>query len=139
MQSSKLKKTLALINFVVLFIVFLLYRNGNLEEGIDALSGNSLSSPNGGAPVLLKKDSLAVESDSLRNVRMSSSKSMILPKSLDFPLDTGKRKSSKVKKEKSKEVFLPSTKSGSIAEPDFLENTKKSDSTKKQKTKTQKD
>lgn len=132
MQWSKLKKTLALVNFVVLFILFLLYRNGTLQESIEGFSDSELSSPNGGAPLLLRKDSATVKLDSQHEQMLSSSKSMVLPKGLDFPFDTGtpKRKSTQDKTEKSKEVFLPSSKSAIALPPEALKEMMTTDSTK---------
>jgi len=73
---SKLQKIAALTSSLLLVSTFILYRGGYFEQHQSQLS-NIISSSNGGAPAL-KKDSSSKKTDSLRRVRLSSSKSLVL-------------------------------------------------------------
>lgn len=78
MNRKTIFKGIALLNFIVLITVFLLYRNGSFDRYIYGSNERNLTSPNGGTPAKVSKDSTSKESDSLRNLRLASSKSMII-------------------------------------------------------------
>lgn len=68
MLKIQLLKGLAILNFIALFILFLLYRNGSLDGLVSHRSDNYFQSPNGGAEAGIKFDTTKFELDSiLRN------------------------------------------------------------------------
>lgn len=77
MTKTKLFRALALLNFTVLLSIFLLYRNGSFDEYNYIDHENSLTSPNGGTPTTLTKDSVAQKSTGGNRTMLSSSKSFV--------------------------------------------------------------
>ncbi|MFN5308218.1 MAG: hypothetical protein ACK5C0_02035 [Candidatus Kapaibacterium sp.] len=75
MTKTKLFRALALLNFTVLLSIFLLYRNGSFDEYNYIDHENSLTSPNGGTPTTLTKDSVTQKSTGWNRTMLSSSKS----------------------------------------------------------------
>ncbi len=77
MTKTKLFRALALLNFTVLLSIFLLYRNGSFDEYNYIDHENSLTSPNGGTPTTLTKDSVTQKSTGGNRTMLSSSKSFV--------------------------------------------------------------
>lgn len=75
MTKTKLFRALALLNFTVLLSIFVLYRNGSFDEYNYVDHENSLTSPNGGTPTTLTKDSVTQKSTGGNRTMLSSSKS----------------------------------------------------------------
>ena len=77
MTKTKLFRALALLNFTVLLSIFVLYRNGSFDEYNYVDHENSLTSPNGGTPTTLTKDSVTQKSTGGNRTMLSSSKSFV--------------------------------------------------------------
>ena len=75
MTKTKLFRALALLNFTVLLSIFVLYRNGSFDEYNYVDHENSLTSPNGGTPTTLTKDSVTQKNTGWNRTMLSSSKS----------------------------------------------------------------
>jgi len=81
MKQSKIFKIVALLNFVVLFTIFLLYTNGSFNNYIYKKVNNDFTSSNGGVGVKQAVDSIYAAYDSLKRLqrlRASSSKSLVV-------------------------------------------------------------
>ncbi len=133
MNRSTIFKIIAITNFVVLFTIFLLYRNGSLNTFFYKNTDNNFTSPNGGVGAKQTADSVKAAYDSLRRLqrmRMSSSKSLVvtdfrysppsrtIPKKDSTPVDP-----TDIEKEmlqRSKPEMMYSSKSGMILEPKML-------------------
>lgn len=91
MKHAKLTKAATLLLFSSLICAFLLYRTGRLDTYFSGQSNNEdlQKSPNGGTINLYKKDTVPTPyTDSLKRLRISSSKSVILtaPRTYDTAL-----------------------------------------------------
>ena len=131
MSQNFFLKSIALLNFIFLMTAFLLYRNGSFNDYFFSSNEINLSSPNGGTPTKITKDSTAKIIDSLQIQRFPSSKSIILIDPLKQKKDTTVLKKDSIKtifiEEKS---LLYSSKSGMIVDPkktlpDTLKNNKR--------------
>ncbi len=139
MNKSVIFKGFALVNFVILLTVFLLYRNGSFDNFIYNNRQNSLTSPNGGTVTQTTQDSLSMEFDSLEVIRFSSTKSIRIFKEIRFnkdttQTDTTKIDSSKVDLTDKQKHLMYSSKSGQIIDPKWFE----SDSLREKKSKKKK-
>lgn len=119
MNRKTIFKGIALLNFIILITVFLLYRNGSFDRYIYGANERNLTSPNGGTPAKVSKESTSKETDSLQNLRMASSKSMIIvderklrTDAIFIKLDTTKPS---LKPEEKRLMY--SSKSGMMVEP----------------------
>lgn len=74
MRKLKLFKGFALINFIGLVTLFLLYRNGSLDNLIIHQPINYFLSPNGGVEARNINDTTKVEFDSLNHPKITSSR-----------------------------------------------------------------
>lgn len=125
MNRSRIFKALALLNFVALIALFLLYRNGSFDSYIYGNDEKRISSPHGGTPLQTTKDSTKTENDSLERLRLSSSKSTIIiehiePKEPNIYYEGNKfillPKQDSIKLTQ-KRLLMPSSKSMIITEP----------------------
>lgn len=78
MDKTKIFKGVAFINFIGFIILFLLFKNGTFDKYFSNDKSSSLTSPNGGTPTKLTKDSINQKNDSLKRRRLSSSKSLVI-------------------------------------------------------------
>lgn len=79
MSRSTIFKTIAVINFVALFTIFLLYRNGAFDNYIYQRMANNFTSPNGGFGARETADSIRARIKAIhqrQRTRLSSSKSL---------------------------------------------------------------
>jgi hypothetical protein len=80
MKRSVIFKIIAVINFIALFTIFVLYRNGSFDSYFYKNSNNNFTSPNGGVGAKQITDSINRRIDSLhrsQRMRLSSSKSIV--------------------------------------------------------------
>ncbi len=119
MKKSKIFKFIAVVNFIALLTVFLLYRNGSFDKYLYNDVNNNFTSPNGGVGAKNNKDSTKVKTDSLLRQRMSSSKSLVIIDNVKLKTDTTKPKKDTANfKRKDKQTrMMYSSKSGAIIEP----------------------
>lgn len=71
---------MALLNFIILFTVFLLYRNGSFDSYLFNNKATNFTSPNGGVGAKQTADSLRARIDSIhkrQRTMLSSSKSLV--------------------------------------------------------------
>lgn len=81
MNRSAIFKIIALTNFIALFTVFLLYRNGTFDQYVYKNTDNNFTSSNGGVGAKQTADSVKAAYNSFRQkqrMRMSSSKSVVV-------------------------------------------------------------
>jgi hypothetical protein len=119
MKKSKILKFIALVNFIALLTVFLLYRNGSFDRYIFNDTNNNFTSPNGGVGAKNNKDSTKVKTDSLLRQRMSSSKSLVIIDNVKLKVDTTKPKkdTANIKRKDKQTRMMYSSKSGAVIEP----------------------
>jgi hypothetical protein len=130
MNRSSIFKVIAITNFILLFTIFLLYRNGSFNDYFYKNTDNNFTSPNGGVGARQTADSVKAAYDSLRalqQMRMSSSKSLVVtdfrysPPSRKIPKkDSTPVKPTDIEKDmmlRSKPDMMYSSKSGMIIEP----------------------
>lgn len=119
MKKSKIFKVIALVNFIALLTVFLLYRNGSFDRYIFNDANNNFTSPNGGVGAKNNNDSTKVKTDSLLRQRMSSSKSLVIIDNVKLKDDTTKSKKDAVRIQRKQEPIrmMSGSKSGAIIEP----------------------
>jgi hypothetical protein len=110
MKRSSLLKALTLCSFFSLLALFLFYRTGKLDTYIYSEGTSLQTSPNGGPVHRSKEDSIKHRRDSLKKIRMSSSKS-------GGPFST-------------EDIHMSSSKSGPVFEIE-RDTVKKKDTTKK--------
>jgi hypothetical protein len=136
MNKRTIFKAIALTNFVVLFIVFLMFRNGSFNSYFNKNSDNNFTSSNGGVGPKYNTDSLRAKIDStkkeqkLQQVRLSSSKSLVAIDYVDWhprPRNLGKDSmlvypSNKEKKmmQRSNSEVAGISKSGMMIAPELL-------------------
>ena len=122
MTKTKIFKGLALINFVCLVTLFLYFRNGSFHNN------KNLTSPNGGTPTKILKDTLSQNKDSLQLQRFSSSKSLVIIDNLKLNKDNSKstKDTIKIQQTEEKKHLMYSSKSGIIIDSKMF----KTDSTK---------
>jgi hypothetical protein len=116
----KIAKGIALLNFIVLITLFLIYRCGLF----DTFFYNALTSPNGGTPAKVVKDAPTQNQDSTHNQRLSSSKSMIITDVLDLKnaaKNVNKDSSDNISTTEERLIFS-SSKSGIIIDPHNMKN-----------------
>lgn len=117
MNKAIIFKGLALFNFVVLLTLFLFFRNGSFDIyfGID----KNLTSPNGGTPTKMSKDTISQKKDSIRQQRLSSSKTFVIIDNLKLNEDTAKKAKDSVtiKLTEKEKRLMYSSKSGIIIDP----------------------
>lgn len=83
-------KVTAITNFVLLFTVFLMFRNGSLNSYLHKNSDNKFASPNGGAGTKYNADSVRAtinlfqQEKKIEQVRLSSSKSLVFTDYTDW-------------------------------------------------------
>ena len=93
MNYSPFIKSLALLSFVSLISIFILYRIDKLDALFKSEASPIQTSSNGGVVNIAKADTLKPSTiDSLRSLRMSSSKSIVLFDKKPTLFDTIKRK-----------------------------------------------
>lgn len=126
MRKSKVLKALALINFVGLLTLFLMYRNGSFDNYLYNNNEKIISDPNGGTTLKNTDDSTKIINDTLNKQRFSSSKSLILIENRP-KLDTTPTKPDTVNiKQRNENIrLMPSSKSGVIIEPKKTKNKSK--------------
>ncbi|HYD20442.1 MAG TPA: hypothetical protein VEB40_03120, partial [Flavipsychrobacter sp.] len=78
MKRSPLIKAATLCSFFGLLALFLMYRTGRLDTYFYGGEAAMQGSPNGGPVAKTKADSVRLRRDSLKRVRMSSSKSGVV-------------------------------------------------------------
>jgi hypothetical protein len=120
MKSTILIKGLTLLSFLILIILFLLYRTGNLN--IDLQKAQSpLQSFNNKIGDQSITDTLIPKMDSTQRLMLSSSKSLILTKDNTIFLDSSLKRKSKFDslKSKNRKMMLSGSKSGVIINPSF--------------------
>lgn len=119
MNRKTIFKGIALLNFIVLITVFLLYRNGSFDRYMYGSNERNLTSPNGGTPAKVSKDSIPQKYDSLQSLRMSSSKSIVIMDERKLKTEAAKIKfdSSKIGLKSEEKRIMYSSKSGLIVEP----------------------
>lgn len=116
MKSSVLIKSLTLLGFVSLVMVFIFYRMGKFDTYFLSNDAIIQNSSNGGTIVTASTDTLTMkQKDSLRILMMSSSKSIILPEKGFQLRDTSKFKKKYLKPGKTN--MLSSSKSSLIVDP----------------------
>ncbi len=139
MYQSKLFKTIAFVNFIGLLSLFLLYRNGSFDKYLYNETNTIITSPNGGTPVKTNKDASTSNTDSLNNLRLSSSKSAIIFDPIKRNKDSIAFKKDSINKILINEKMLMyGSKSGIIIDPkkihiDSLSSKRKTKKNKKQK------
>jgi len=123
MRKSKVFKALALLNFVGLLTMFLLYRNGSFDNYFYNNNENLLTDPNGGTTLKNTDDSTKIVKDTLNKQRFSSSKSLILIENRP-KLDTtpSKPDTTNVKQSNGNKELMYGSKSGRIIEPKKTKN-----------------
>jgi hypothetical protein len=136
MTKKTIFKGIALINFIVLITVFLLYRNGSFDRYIYGANERNLTSPNGGTPAKVSKDSATKKMDSLALLRLSSSKSIVVMDERKLRIETMKLQldSTKIRSGTEEKRLMYSSKSGLIVDRKslFADSSKiKQDKTKK--------
>lgn len=118
MNKKTIFKGIALLNFIVLITVFLFYRNGSFDHYIYGANERNLTSPNGGTPAKISKDSTSKKNDSLEYLRMASSKSIIIVDERKLRTDQVKLfDSTKISSRPEEKRFMYSSKSGKIVDP----------------------
>ena len=119
MNRKTIFKAIALINFVLLITVFLLYRNGSFDHYLYGSNERNLTSPNGGTPAKVSKDSIPKKYDSLRSIRMSSSKSIVIMDERKLRTEAMyiKFDSTKIRSKPEEKGLMYSSKSGRIVTP----------------------
>ncbi len=125
MKRSIIFKLIAVTNFIALFTIFLLYRNGSFDSYFYKNTNTNFTSPNGGVGAKQIADSVQARIDSLhrsQRMRLSSSKSIVAVDYLDRRpvLDSTRVRPTNKEKEmmqRSKPEMMYSSKSGMIAEP----------------------
>ena len=124
MKRSTIFKAIAVANFIVLFAIFLLYRNGSFDSYLYN-NTNNFTSPNGGVGAKQTVDSINARINSIhksQNMRLSSSKSLV---AIDYlnrgpVLDSTRVNPTDKEKEmmqRSKPEMMYSSKSGMIVQP----------------------
>lgn len=114
MKKSNIFKFIAVVNFIALLTVFLLYRNGSLDSYIYNDKDNNFTSPNGGVGAKNNKDTTNVKTDSLRQQRISSSKSLVIIDNVKLKTDTTKPKKDTVNVKRKQEPIRMMSSSKSI-------------------------
>jgi hypothetical protein len=119
MNRKTIFKGIALLNFIILITVFLLYRNGSLDHYIYGDNERNLTSPNGGTPAKISKDSTSKKMDSARSLRLSSSKSIVIidDRKLRTEAFNLRFDSTKIRSGTEEKRIMYSSKSGLIVEP----------------------
>jgi hypothetical protein len=119
MRKSKVFKFIAVVNFIALLTVFLLYRNGSLDKYIYNDANNNFTSPNGGVGAKNNNASTKVKTDSLQRQRISSSKSLVIIDHVKLKADTTKHKkdTAHIKRKQEPIRMMSGSKSGPIIEP----------------------
>lgn len=125
MKRSTIFKVIAVTNFIVLFTIFLLYRNGSFDSYFYGNINNNFTSPNGGVGAKQIADSVKARIDSIhksQRMRLSSSKSLVAIDNLDRSprVDSTRVKPTDKEKEmmqRSKPEMMYSSKSGIIIDP----------------------
>ena len=128
MKRSVFFKTIAVLNFIVLFTIFLLYRNGLFDNYFYKDNNNTFTSHNGGVSAKRVVDSVQSRIDSIhrsQRIRLSSSKSLVVIDNLDGnPIadSTHVRPTAKEKEimQRPKPGMMYSSKSGMIVEPNMF-------------------
>lgn len=125
MKRSTIFKVIAVTNFIVLFTVFLLYRNGSFDSYFYKNTNNNFTSSNGGVGAKHIADSVQARIDAIhrsQRTRLSSSKSLVAIDNLDRSPKADSTRVKPTNKEKemmqrSKPKMMYSSKSGMIVEP----------------------
>lgn len=125
MNKKTIFKIIALTNFVVLFIVFLLFRNGSFDSFLYGNTNNNFTSPNGGVGAKQIADSVQARINSIhksQRMRLSSSKSIVAIDDLHRVDSTRVKPTDKEKEgmQRSKPEMIYSSKSGMTVEPKML-------------------
>jgi hypothetical protein len=117
MDKTKIFKGLALFNFIALLTLFLFFRNDSFDKYFN--SDKNLTSPNGGTPTKLSKDTITQKKDSLQRQRLSSSKSLVIIDNLKLDKDTTKitKDSITINLTEEEKRLMYSSKSGIIIDP----------------------
>lgn len=113
-------KGLALINFVVLVTLFLLFRNGSFNKYLN--NNKIFTSPNGGTPTKISNDTSAQIKDTIQRPRLSSSKSLVIIDNLRIENDSSKITQDSIPFNPSEEdkTLMHSSKSGIIIDPKMI-------------------
>lgn len=125
MSKTKIFRALALINFVVLLTIFLLYRNGAFDNMFRNKEETNITSQNDVMTNGKFYDSLPAKRDSLKNAR-----TILTPKATMY-VDTAKLKKTQAQagldsfNAQQERTMLSSSKSIPIVEPRFLDTPKK--------------
>jgi hypothetical protein len=130
MSKRTIFKVIAVTNFVILFEVFLMFRNGSFNNYLYKNGENNFTSANGGVGTKYNADSVRATIDlfqqeqKIEKIRLSSSKSMGGTENWSRPRNFAKDSmlvypSNKEKKmiERSKSEMMYSSKSGMIIDP----------------------
>jgi len=117
MNKTKFFKGLALLNFVTLLTLFLFFRNGSFDKYFD--NDKNLTSPNGGTPPKVSKDTIVQKKDSIQRQRLSSSKSLVLIDNIKLDKDTSRiaKDSITINLTEEEKRLMYSSKSGIIIDP----------------------
>lgn len=138
MNKKTIFKGIALINFILLITVFLLYRNGSFDRYIYGNNERNLTSPNGGTPAKTSKDSIIISKkiDSSQSLRLSSSKSIVITEQSRLLIESVRPlfDSTKISLRPEEKEIMYSSKSGKI----FDRNSFLADSSKTKQNKTKK-
>jgi hypothetical protein len=120
MKSPILIKGLTLLSFLILIILFLLYRTGNLniDPKKEQSTLQSFSDKIGDQGVV---DTLIPKKDSSQKLTLPSSKSIIVSKDNTIFFDSSQKRKSKFDSPKSKKrkIMFSGSKSGAIINPTF--------------------
>ena len=137
MNHSPFIKGLTLLSFLSLISIFILYRMDKLNGFFKSEASPIQTSPNGGAVNTAKADTMKPSTiDSLRRLRMSSSKSILIFDKKPNLFDTIKRKYKPSTNKTETPLMFSGSKSGPIIRRDdirFLLDSLKKDSLKNQK------
>jgi len=130
MNKRTIFKVIAVTNFVILFVVFLMFRNGSFNNYLYKNSENNFTSSNGGAGTKYNADSVRATIDlfqqeqKIEKIRLSSSKSLVATDNWSRPRNFAKDSmlvypSDKEKKMISRPISdtVFSSKSGMIIDP----------------------
>ncbi|MFT3910974.1 MAG: hypothetical protein QM737_16260 [Ferruginibacter sp.] len=88
MNKKTIFKGLALTNFIILLILFLLFRYGYFDKNFSDQHGSALTSPNGGTVNKIVNDTTPKRKDSLHKQFFPSSKSVVIIDNLKPKLDS---------------------------------------------------
>lgn len=117
MKKVTLFKVLAILNFIGLITLFLLFKNGTFDLYFE--SNKKLTTQTESSPTQLSNDTITQKIDSTPRQMLSSSKSMVLIDDIELNTDTSINTKDTLTGDstKAEKRLMPSSKSGTIISP----------------------